>query len=55
MRKETPQITICDEIDIKLFSEAEQNAFYNALLTRIIDLFHDKNKEYTLSERLTYK
>ena len=45
MRKETPEITICDEIDIKLFSEAEQNAFYNALLTRIMDLFHDKNNE----------
>ena len=51
MRKETPEITICDEIDIKLFSEAEQNAFYNALLTRIIDLFQDKNKEDTPSER----
>ena len=42
MRNKTPEITICDEIDIKLFSEAEQNAFYNALLTRIIDLFNDK-------------
>ena len=51
MRKETPKITICDEIDIKLFSEAEQNAFNNALLARIIDLFHDKNKEDTPSER----
>ena len=50
MRKETPEITICDEIDIKLFSEAEQNAFYNVLLTRIIDLFNDK-KEDTPSER----
>ena len=51
MRKETPEITICDEIDIKLFSEAEQDTFYNVLLTRIIDLFHDKNKEDTPSER----
>ena len=32
MRKKTPEITICDEIDIKLFNEAEQNTFYNALL-----------------------
>ena len=47
MRKETPDITISDEIEIDLFSEAEQNAFYNALLTRIIDLFHDNNKEDT--------
>lgn len=51
MRKETPEITICDEIDIKLFSEAEETAFYNALLTRIIDLFHDKSKEDTPSEQ----
>ena len=49
MRNETPNITIGDEIDIDLFSEAEQNAFYNALLTRIMDLFHDKNKEETPS------
>ena len=46
MRKETPEITICDEIDIKLFSKAKQNAFYNALLIRIIDLFHDKKPLY---------
>ena len=47
MRKETPDITISDEIDIDLFSEAEQNAFYNALLTRIMDLFYNKTKEET--------
>ena len=51
MRKETPENTICDEINIEIFSKEEQNAFYNALLTRIIDLFHDKNKEDTPSER----
>ena len=31
--EKTPEITICDEIDIKLFNEAEQNTFYNALLS----------------------
>ena len=29
MTKKTTEIIECDEIDIKLFSEAEQNAFYN--------------------------
>ena len=51
MTKKTTEIIECDEIDIKLFSEAEQNAFYNALLTRIIDFFYDKNKEDAPSER----
>lgn len=45
MRNKTPEITICDEINIEIFSKEEQNAFYNALLTRIMDLFHKKTKK----------
>ena len=49
MTKKTPEIIVCDEIDIAEMCEAEQMTFYASLLTRIIDLFHENNKEETPS------
>lgn len=49
MTKKTPEIIECDEMDIAEMCEAEQMDFYASLLTRIIDLFHEKNKEGTPS------
>ena len=49
MTKKAPEIIECDKIDIADMCEAEQMALYASLLTRIIDLFHENNKEETPS------
>lgn len=52
MRKETPEITICDEMDIRLFSEAEQNAFYIALLSKTTNKrLHELEEQQEALER----